>query len=233
MFKWLRKLDADDSGLARMLREFERMLDEGRQVFDVASRAYLGLADAEAVRADLVATDKEINSLERQIRREIVVHATVYGVTEFPACLVLMSITKDAERIGDESKNILDVATFRPKAKDAPYYDQLLRLREDVLEMLEETKSLYEAQDEERAPAFIERSEVLKDECDDAVEAILRSEEPERVVPSDPVGTALVFRYYKRVISHARNIVTSIVVPVDRLDYFDESEETRDGPPPA
>ncbi|MFV1959380.1 MAG: PhoU domain-containing protein [Planctomycetota bacterium] len=232
MFKWFRKLDVAHSGLAKILREFERMLEEGRRVFDLATDAYLSLADARTLRDKLVETDKEINRLEQQIRREVVIHATVYGATEFPACLVLMSITKDAERIGDESKNILDVATYRPKAHGAPYYDQLLDLKGRVLDILTETRRLYEAQDTERAPAFIETTEILKDECDDAVEEILRAEKPVSVVPSDPVGTALCFRYYKRVISHARNIVTSIVVPVDQLDYFDESKETRDGDPP-
>jgi len=232
MFRWLKKLDADDSGLAKIVREFERMLTNGRQVFDAATSAYLGAADASLVRPDLISTDQEINRLERQIRRAIIVHATVYGVSEFPACLVLMSITKDAERIGDYSKNILDLATFGPKPKGTPYFDQLLDLKSRISKMLQDTRELYEAQDSERAPAFIEVAEVLKDDCDDAVEKILRAHDAESVQPADPASTALCFRYYKRVISHARNIVTSIIVPVDRLDYFDESKDTRDGDPP-
>jgi len=232
MFKWLRKLDAEDSGLAKIVRGFERMLENGRHVFDVAAGAYLGAADPALLRDELVSTDQEINRLEREIRRAIIVHATVYGVSEFPACLVLMSIVKDAERIGDYAKNILDLAMIRPKPKSTPYFAQLLDLKSRISKMLQETRELYEAQDSGRAPAFIEVAEVLKDQCDDAVEAILRTHEAESIEPSDPASTALCFRYYKRVISHARNIVTSIVVPVDRLDYFDESKDTRDGPPP-
>ena len=159
-------------------------------------------------------------------------HATVYGASEFPACLVIMSITKDAERIGDYSKNILDLATFGPKQKGTQYFDQLLDLKSRISKMLQDTRELYQAQDSDRAPAFIEVAEVLKDDCDDAVESILRTHDVQSVVPSDPASTALCFRYYKRVISHARNIVTSIIVPVDRLDYFDESKDTRDGDPP-
>ena len=233
MFRWLKKLDADDSGLAKMVREFERMLTNGRQVFDAAASAYLGAADPSLVRDDLIRTDMEINRLERQIRRAIIVHATVYGVSEFPACLVLMSITKDAERIGDYAKNILDLATIKPKQRGSPYFDQLFTLKTSISKLLQDTRELYEAQDSARAPAFIEVCEVLKDECDDAVEKILRAHEVESVEPADPASTALCFRYYKRVISHARNIVTSIVVPVDRLDYFDESKDTRDGKPPV
>ena len=162
-------------------------------------------------------------------------HATVYGVSEFPACLVLMSITKDAERIGDdveEHPRPRDLSGRKPKG--SPYYDQLLELKTRISRCSTETRELYEAAGRERAPRPSSRSaEVLKDECDDAVEEILRAHEPRERRAGGPASTALCFRYYKRVISHARNIVTSIVVPVDRLDYFDESKDTRDGDPPV
>ena len=57
MLRWLRKLDADDSGLAKMVRGFERMLTNGRQVFDLATSAYLGAGDASLVRDELIRTD--------------------------------------------------------------------------------------------------------------------------------------------------------------------------------
>ena len=37
------------------------------------------------------------------------------------------------------------------------------------------------------------------------------------------VGYALLARYIKRVSGHLVNIATSVVTPVDRLDYIDES----------
>ena len=41
----------------------------------------------------------------------------------------------------------------------------------------------------------------------------------------------LCYRYYRRILSHAINIVASVVLPVDYLDYYDEDKDTR-GPPP-
>jgi hypothetical protein len=38
----------------------------------------------------------------------------------------------------------------------------------------------------------------------------------------------LYFRYLKRVTAHVMNFLTSLVVPVDRLDYYDEAKEDRD-----
>ena len=37
----------------------------------------------------------------------------------------------------------------------------------------------------------------------------------------------LAYRYYKRVTAHLLNIISSLVVPLDELDYFDEDRATR------
>ena len=232
MFKWLKRLDPEASGLGQMLKQFSKMLEDGQKVFDLGASAYLGGADAASISEELVSTDQNINRLERQIRREIVVHAMVHGAGEFPFCLVLMSIVKDAERIGDYAKNILDLGRYRPKVPGGPYETRLSTLRQQISELLAETRELYESQDTDAAAGFIEKCEIRKDVCDDGVEEILTQSEPRSVDPADPAATVLCYRYFKRVISHARNIVTSIVVPVDKLDYFDESAETKDIPPP-
>lgn len=227
MFNWLKRLDPESSGIADMERKFGRMLDEGRHVFDLACSAYLEGADAEIVKDQLVKADQGINSMEREIRRALVVHATVHGVSEFPACLILMSVTKDAERIGDYAKNILDVALIRPKKPDAPFHAHMLDLKNRISGALADAHQIYDSQDADSAAAYIETCEVLKDDCDDKIDEILRSTNERAVEPAEPAGTALCYRYFKRVISHARNIVTSLIVSVDRLDYFDESDETR------
>jgi phosphate uptake regulator len=228
LFNWLKRLDPESSGIAEMERKFRRMLEDGRHVFDLACSAYLEGADARIVRDELVEADQGINKLEREIRRALIVHASVHGATEFPACLVLMSVTKDAERIGDYAKNILDVATFCPRTPDAPYHAHQLELKKIISAALVKTREIYDAQDSERAAAFIQETEELKDICDDKVEEILRIEGESEMVPAAAAATALCYRYFKRVVSHARNVATSLVVSVDRLDYFDESDETRE-----
>jgi len=227
MFNWLKRLDPESTVVAEMARQFGRMLDEGRHVFDLATSAYLEGADAELVRGQLIAADQGINLLEREIRRSLVVHATVHGASEFPAALILMSVTKDAERIGDYAKNILDVAAIRPKKSDAHYHSHMLDLKTRISTALADARQIYDAQDAVRAAAFIENSEILKDECDDKIHEILRAGGEQVLEAAEPAATALCYRYFKRVVSHARNIVTSLVVPVDRLDYYDESDETR------
>ncbi|MDH3592475.1 MAG: hypothetical protein OER88_11380, partial [Planctomycetota bacterium] len=63
-----------------------------------------------------------------------------------------------------------------------------------------------------------------QDRCDAQVLKLLGAT-PET---TQPAATVLCYRYYKRVLGHLLNIVTSIVVPIDRLDYYDEDKATRD-----
>ena len=44
------------------------------------------------------------------------VHGAVHGTFSFPELLVMMSLVKDAERIGDYAKNIFDLAVHNKTA---------------------------------------------------------------------------------------------------------------------
>jgi hypothetical protein len=41
------------------------------------------------------------------------------------------------------------------------------------------------------------------------------------------VARALAHRYLKRIVAHVMNILSAVVMPLDRLDYFDEDPEDR------
>lgn len=224
MFRWLRRLDPEHSGLARMKRHFGEMLEEGRHIFDAASNAFLGGVDPSVVEEDLFATDKNINRLERQIRREIVIHGSVHGSTELPQCLVMMSIAKDAERIGDYCKNLYDLAAIRTKSKDDAYFKDLVDLKNQISHLMAEARGLYMSQDEPQARDFMRRAGALQRHCDAKVDELLAAEPATK----QPAATVLCYRYFKRVVAHTLNIVTSIVMPVDKLDFLDEDPETRD-----
>jgi len=221
MFEWFKPTDSA-SGLERMRHQLGEMLSEGRHIFDAAANAYLGGADPEVVRQNLFDTDKRINDLERRIRRELVVHGSVHGTSQLPTCLVLMSIVKDAERIGDYSKNLFDLAVVRKKEKDA-FHDDLVDHKNRVSSLLQEAIAIYGAQDDAAAKKFLERGDAMQDHYDRQVEMLLSDEPAAR----DPAGAALCYRYYKRVVAHVLNIITSLVMPVDQLAYLDEDPETR------
>jgi len=224
MFKWFKRIDPESSGLNQMKRNFGQMMVEGRHIFDAAANAFLGGTSPEVVREDLFATDQRINELERLIRREVVVHGTVHGPSELPACLVMMSIVKDAERIGDYCKNLFDLAAIRQKERGDEYYEDLVVFKDKVSRLMAEAKAIYDSQEEGRAKELLRRGDALQDHCDGKVDEILKEE----TRSTQSAATVLCYRYYKRVIAHTLNIITSIVAPIDRLDFLDEDYRTRD-----
>jgi len=220
MFDWLKALRAQPSGLQDIMQFFEQMLEDGRHAFDVAANALLGGTDPDVIKEDLWATDKRINRNERRIRRMLITHAAVHGRTEFPVCLTLMSLVKDAERIGDYAKNIFDLMRLeRQLPKDTA--EDLIRFKDTISTLLAKARNIYESQDEEGAKAFLAECDALSEHCDAKVDAMIMREEG----GGEVAAAALAYRYFKRIVSHAMNIITSVVMPIDRLDYYDEPRD--------
>ena len=217
MFEWISALRSQPSGLDEIMQYFEQMLEDGRHVFDAATNSLLGGTDPEIIKDDLWATDKRINSNERRIRRRLITHAAVHGRTEFPVCLALMSIVKDAERIGDFSKNIFDLSMIEAKIDDA-YKNDLVRIKDATSRLLAKSRNVYETQDPDGARAFIAECEEHQSHCESRVRELAIAE------GTNVAATAITYRYMKRVLAHSMNIITSVVMPLDRLDYYDEDE---------
>jgi phosphate transport system protein len=214
MFDWF-KSEAGSAGLERMRTEFGQMLDSGRQVFDTAANAFLGGTDLEVIRKGLFATDKRINRAERQIRREIVVHASVHGATEFPPCLILMSIVKDAERVGDYGKNLFDLAELSPQVPSGEHRDCLVGLKDRISRLMASCREIFDSQKREEATELIVEAKQIEDLCDEKIRTLIQGGGPSDMAPA----YVLAYRYFKRVTSHVRNIASSVVQPLHKLDF--------------
>ena len=215
MFKWLIGVTTD-SGLKDIDHKFAQMLEDGRHVFDAAANALLGGTDPEVIREDLFKTDARINGTEQKIRRQLVIHGTVHGASHFPELLVMMSLVKDAERIGDYAKNLFDLAAHSADLSSSPELPALVTLKDKISKLLIRARNVYDEQNQPAAVGFLQDTDGLQDECDSAVHRLVA------VSDRNMASEVLVYRYFKRVVSHAANVVTSLVMPVDKLDYFDE-----------
>lgn len=221
MFKWFSSGDEHVPGMDRMFAEFGQMLDEGRHLFVTAANAYLGDTDIDVIRQDLFATDKRINRSEQQIRREIVVHTTSHGVNSVPQCLMLMSIVKDAERVGDYAKNMFDLAELTPKPPSGKFRDDLVSLKDRISTLMTSCREAFDFQDEEVAKKLITEAEAIEDHCDKKISQLVTESKNREL----GVSYALAYRYFKRVTSHSFNVLTSIVQPLDMLDFSDNDTE--------
>jgi len=195
-----------------------QMLADDRHSFDVATSALLTGADTSIVGPDLRESDARVNRAERELRQALVVHATVHGTSRVAAILVYMSVVKDVERIGDYAKNIYDVAAQGVDLSDAPDRAVLIEYRRRISSMISEASTIFADDDRAKAAAFISEADVLLDEFDAHVsDLVITDQSGQEAVPR-----ALLYRYYKRIVAHLMNLLSAVVMPLDRLDYFDE-----------
>ncbi len=212
---------ASDDRLDNIEQIIQRMLADDRIVFDLAMSILLDGVDWKTVKREIKATDQRVNDGEREIRRDLVVHASVVGAIDTPAILVYMSIVKDIERIGDYGKNLRDLGKDGVDLSDFPAWREL---RVEVSQMIADTAEIFSARDHERATELLVRGDELLDEFDTTVSLLVRGEDDRLYA----VGRALAARYLKRIVAHLTNVLSAVVMPIDRLDYFDEDPEDRE-----
>ncbi|CAN5867039.1 hypothetical protein BH20GEM3_BH20GEM3_05730 [soil metagenome] len=203
----------------------QTMLRHDRHEFDLAMSALLGDAAAADVREELRATDRQVNQLEREIRRQLVVHASVFGGIDSPSVLVYMSIVKDIERVGDYAKNILDLARDGASFAEVPDADEWRRLARDISQYITDAGVAFHARDSERSHQLRRRGDALLRLFDEGVSSLIRQKDP----GPQAVARALASRYLKRVVAHLMNVLSAVIMPLDQLDYFDEDPEDRGG----
>lgn len=215
--------DDGSERLDRIEATLQRMFADDRHAFDLAMSTLLGGAAPHSVGAELRATDHRVNEAEREIRRELVVHASVHGSIDTPAILIYMSIVKDVERIGDYAKNLYDLAADGARLENAPDADALTRLQFDISALISEAGDVFGARDPDRARELLMQGDQLLDDFDARVSQLVRGDDQ----GPEAVARALAYRYLKRIVAHMMNVLSAVVMPIDRLDYFDEDPEDR------
>ena len=213
---------SDEGGISQIESQVQRMIADARHTFDLAMNAVTGGA-VETVADEVRRTDRQINVTEIEIRRELLVHISVHGTADAAEMLVFMNMIKDLERIGDYNKNIFDLALEGVSFSGAEDLEQILGFRDELSSRIALLGEILDTRDEDRARAYIERSDQLRREFDGLVNELVHATAPALVA----VPRALLYRFLKRVAAHCANVVTAVVMPVDRLDYFDEDDDTR------
>jgi phosphate uptake regulator len=206
--------------LKQMCAELEQMIDDSHGMFRTVEGVLAGRQELnEEVRHTIYETDRSINHTERKIRKQLVEHLTVSPGTDVPISLILMSIIKDAERIGDICKNLLEVTgVLGGPLGDGGYGDRFRQVAAETQELFQPTSDAVRKSDKELGQTVVERARELARTCDSMIRELLEDDLPCRRA----VIYTLMARYLKRICSHLSNIATSVVMPLHKLDYFDE-----------
>lgn len=217
MFSIFRESDQLES----VEQQLAAMLAQCQDAYRLATEALFGERDPVSAGRELHALDQEINRTERSVRRDLLVHGTVRG-TEVDQGLMLtyMSVAKDIERTGDKCKDIWELAEMGANLSVGDDTEELREHRDHVAHLIEWTLDAFTNEDVPRVHELIATIAAEAEHYDSHVLHFVQSDLPSRYASP----RALFYRYIKRLSKHLSNILSSVVMPVDRLDFYKKSK---------
>ena len=224
MFKDLLSFWKGKDFLVQVLEDFKAMLDDSESMFQSVCGRLLDNEDQPDLKEKIYKIDKTVNVLQKDIRKRIVEHLALQPSVDTTACLLLMSVVKDAERLGDYAKNLLQIVDFLEKPIDRALFTEYFNgVDKELLELFKNTKRAFIETDLDMASSTWGCHQKIAKGCDEIVEKVAHSS----LTVNEAVCFALIARYFKRINSHLTNIATSVVLPLSDLDYFDENRITK------
>ena len=218
MFKNILKLWKEEDFLKTILNDFSNMLDEAKLIFEKADMVLWSQKPAEMFHAEVYARDRKINEEEQRIRRKLVEHLSINPRKDFAACLVFMSVIKDAERIGDYGKNIFELNYMIKSDLKDDFAKALKDISVEVNKNLSLVKEAFIEADNEKAVSIMKAHGRVSSEC----ESLIRSMASKDISVDKAVAYTLLARYYKRISAHSANIASSVVNPLEKIDFVAE-----------
>jgi phosphate transport system protein len=202
-----------------MISQVGRMLQAGEWMFTKASDVLLLTEDWKSAADELYARDRRINQIEQSVREGIVTHLAMGHQADLSACLILMSVVKDAERIGDYCKNIFEVGKFYRREYTCPQFARpLAEVRQGVEPLFAKTGKAFMEADRTSARQVLDSAGSITRTCDVLIRQLLSSDEPRAA--DESAAYVLLARFNKRVAAHLGNIASSVISPVPLIDYW-------------
>ena len=218
MLKELFAIFKKDTLLDRAYRRSYHMVDITWEMFLKAKKS-LRETDISEVDINIYDRDTEVNRYQREVRRNVLSHLAVAGAHDIYSGLLLVSIIIDIERIGDYTKNIVEMAINHPaKLHGGVFEEDLKKIEAAVEDTFRRVRKNFEAADVEDAEKLLSEYQWVNRLCDQRVIDYIKGLD-KNISSVDAVSLALYFRYLKRINSHLRNIATSVVNPFDQIGF--------------
>jgi len=165
--------------------------------------------------------DKEINKYQREVRRKIITHVSLQNnINDISSIMVLMNMVVDIERIGDYSKNILDLAIYYPERLNTKIlHPELHEIEQVVKSRFDKTVDAIKTEDVELASKLIKGFKKQVTTASDRIVNNIISGELNLESGSESAAIVLYARYLKRIGSHLKNITTTVINPIDSIGY--------------
>ena len=220
VFKDLVTIWNSEDTLSQAWTSSNEMLHLSHEMFTDSVKA-LRSGEKNKVIKSIKLRDEEINQYHRDIRKKVVTHYSVSkDVTNINSGLVLINMVVDIERVGDYTKNILDLAKHYPKKLRSEKISEDLRIIEQaVIERFQNTVKAVEEMDEIAARELIKsyRSDLGK-LSDNLVASSISGD---LKIGEEHMASSMVLyaRYLKRIGAHLKNITSVVINPFESIGY--------------
>ena len=211
--------------LAELGDRFAHMLKITLDMNFAAGEILFGEERQKSQRDQLYEWDGEVNTLEQEIRRRVITHLAVPGNSaDLPYSLLMISLVKDVERLGDYAKNLSEIVDIRTESLPrGEVLTELMTIRERVESVFRACLEAFSADKREQVGELIQQSRETARRCDQLVMDIGHSDYDAATTTAFILAT----RYYKRIGAHVLNVLSSLVMPLDKVDFYDEDETRR------
>jgi len=213
------KIWSEQAFSARVVDEFLTMLERSQEMLSYSFMVLTQEKKGKKFDKKIYQKDQSINLTEREIRKQVLIHITTHPDCNLSACLALMSISKDAERLGDYVKNIFELRNLlKGTGNDSKLFKELFdKNGKDLLDLFKMTTDAFKNSDKDLALKTINTGHEFSKRCEEIIEKVVKSDHNLR----QAVVLALGARYMKRIALHLSNIASSVINPLPELDYMD------------
>ncbi len=220
IFREIVNLWKSEDLLSQAWDESYKMMMLSNEMFTQAIK-YLREGENDETIRMLKKRDVEINTFQRDVRKKVVTHYAIsQDIDDLPNGLVLLNMVVDVERVGDYTKNILDLALNHPNTiRSEEFSKDLYHVEQEVISRFSKTLEAIHTQDADVARSMmVSYKETLTSVLDDIVNGCISG----KITLGDEsktVSLALYARYLKRIGAHLKNITTVLINPFDAVGY--------------
>ena len=220
VFKDLVNIWKSEDSLSQAWASSNEMLTLSHEMF-VDSVNALRSGEKNKVIKSIKQRDTDINEYHRDIRKKVVTYYSISkDVTNIHSGLVLINMVVDIERVGDYTKNILDLAKHYPeKLISENISDDLRVIERAVIGRFGDTNRAVEKMDEEIAKDLIKSYRNDLGKLSDNLVASSISGDLQIGEEHKASSMVLYARYLKRIGAHLKNITSVVVNPFESVGY--------------
>lgn len=197
-------------------KEVIKMLEKSKDMYIYSVNAVF---EKHEVPVDIYKYDQELNQMQIDIRKKVLEHLSISPAQDISLSLTLINLVVDIERLGDYSKNLLELAKKYPEKLTGRYIEELREIHNIVHENFSKTINAYKDENKEIGKDVMGTHANLAVRCEEIIDKIIADE---KIGSRNGIILTLLARYLKRVSAHLKNVASSVVNPFYMLGYKPE-----------